>query len=35
MDAIEEFEIYKAFSKNENMLNEKLKFKSHILYHTE
>ena len=34
MDALEEFEIYKAFSKNENMLIEQLKFKSDILYDT-
>ena len=33
MNAIEEFEIYRAFKKDpNNILNEQLEFKSHILY---
>ena len=33
MDAVEEFEIYRAFRNNpNNILNEQLAFKSHTLY---
>ena len=34
MDALEEYEIYKAFKNNENLLNEQLKFKNNIIYNT-
>ena len=34
MDALEEYEIYKEFKNNENLLNEQLKFKNNNIYNT-
>ena len=31
MNALEEYEIYKAFKNNQNLLNEQLKFKNSII----